>query len=114
VFNLSAVKLLIIASVVVIFLGPDKLPEAAHKVGRFWSGFRSWQRRLETEVREVIPTLPSTDALGKYVRNPSSLLDQLAEQSNNVPTETIEHSGTPEPRTRVHRPTEKPLDPGLN
>ena len=113
-FNLSAIKLLIIIFVVVIFLGPDKLPEAAQKVGRFWSLFRSWQRRLESEVREVIPNLPSSDSLGKYVRKPSSILDQLADKSNATTDEGPEFVARPKPPASNRPATDSQSDPGLN
>lgn len=119
-FNLSAVKILIIVVVVVIFLGPDKLPEAAQRIGRFWAQFKVWQRRVEAEVREAIPNLPSTDSLGRYARNPSALLDHLADKANSSLDENDESaqsesepSGNPTSKV-IRRPVNPSNDPGLN
>jgi Sec-independent protein translocase protein TatA len=120
VFNLSAIKLLIILVVVVIFLGPDKLPEAAQKVGRFWAAFKLWQQRIEGEVREAIPNLPSTEALGKYARRPRSLLDNLAERANaelaesNVPFVDEDEVPIMKQAPVTRKPTDPSFDPGLN
>lgn len=113
-FNLSAFKILIIIAVIVIFLGPDKLPDAAQRVGRFWAALKLWQRRVETEVREAIPNLPSTDSLGKYARNPRTLLDKLADQAN---ADLLDQPLTPEPAREkkiIRKPTDTSSDPGLN
>jgi Sec-independent protein translocase protein TatA len=114
VFNLSAIKILIIIVVVVVFLGPDKLPDAAQRVGRFWASFRSWQRRVENEVREAIPNLPSTDSLGQYARNPRAILDKLADQANTIADDTPEDEAPVKSLKIVRRPSEASNDPGLN
>ena len=113
-FNLSAIKILIIVIVVVIFLGPDKLPDAAQRVGRFWAAFKLWQRRVETEVREVIPNLPSTSSLGNYARNPSSLLDRLADKANADLLDEGDSSDPVREKQVLRKPVDPSADPGLN
>lgn len=79
-FSLSPFKLLVIAAVVMLVLGPDKLPEVAQKLGATWRTLKSLQQRVESEVREAIPDLPSTTDLARAVRSPLTLLNTLADR----------------------------------
>ena len=77
-FNLDPAKLLIIAVVAVILLGPDKLPQVARQVGGAWRSFNEFRHRMETEVRGSIPDLPSTNEIARLARSPSALLNHLS------------------------------------
>ena len=77
-FNLDPAKLLIIAVVAVILLGPDKLPQVARQVGGAWRSFNEFRHRMETEVRGSIPDLPSTTDIARLARSPSALLNHLS------------------------------------
>ena len=85
--SLSPMKLFIIVAVVVILLGPDKLPEVAHKIGASWQSLRRFQQRVESEVRGALPDLPSTNDLARMVRSPVSVLNQLADRVENAPSD---------------------------
>jgi Sec-independent protein translocase protein TatA len=78
--SLSPVKILIIVAVVVILLGPDKLPEVAHKLGTYWQTLRRFQQRVESEVRGALPDLPSTGDIARMARSPLSALNELADR----------------------------------
>jgi TatA/E family protein of Tat protein translocase len=77
---LSPVKILVIVAVVLLLMGPDKLPEVAHKLGSSWRALKRIQERVETEVRDAIPDLPSTGDIARIVRSPIGLLNQLSDQ----------------------------------
>ncbi len=77
-FNLDPAKLLIIAVVAVILLGPDKLPQVARQVGGAWRSFNEFRHRMETEVRGSIPDLPSSTDIARLARSPSALLNHLS------------------------------------
>ena len=83
VFSLSPIKILVIVAVVMILLGPDKLPEVAHKLGASWRALKRIQERVESEVREVIPDLPSTGDLARLARSPVNLLNELADRADS-------------------------------
>jgi sec-independent protein translocase protein TatB len=83
--NLDPGKLLIVAVVAIIILGPDKLPHAAQQVGRTWRSFNEFRRRMEAEVRSNIPDLPSTNELARLARSPTALLDHLGGMSSEDP-----------------------------
>jgi len=81
VINLSPIKIMVVITVVLILLGPDKLPEVARKLGSSWQSIKQLQHKIETEVREAIPDLPSSGDIVRIVRNPVQLLDQLANRT---------------------------------
>lgn len=83
-FSLSPMKIFIIVAVVVMLLGPDKLPEVAHRLGSAWQSLRRFQQRVEEEVRGTIPDLPSTSEIARMARSPVSVLNQLAERATNA------------------------------
>jgi sec-independent protein translocase protein TatB len=80
VFSLSPIKILVIVAVALVLLGPDKLPEVAHKLGTAWRSLKRMQERIESEVREVVPDLPSASEITRIVRSPVNLLNQLADR----------------------------------
>ncbi len=81
-FDLSPFKILVIVAVALVLLGPDKLPEVARKLGSSWRALRQLQQRVEREVREVIPDLPTTGDLARMARSPVSLLNELAHRAD--------------------------------
>jgi sec-independent protein translocase protein TatB len=78
VLNLDPAKLLVIAVVAVILLGPDKLPQVARQVGAAWHAFGEFRQKMESEVRGSIPDLPSSAEIARLARSPSALLDHLS------------------------------------
>ena len=93
--NLDPAKLLIIAVVAVILLGPDKLPQVARQVGAAWRSFSEFRHRMESEVRSSIPDLPSSADIARLARSPSALLNHLS----NMDAGRAEDDGRP-PRHR--------------
>lgn len=78
--SLSPIKFLVVAAVIMLLMGPDKLPEMAHRLGSAWRALKRLQERMEAEVREAIPDLPSTSDIARIARSPVSLLNQLADR----------------------------------
>jgi len=123
--SLSPMKIFIIVAVVVILLGPDKLPEVAHKLGSTWQSLRRFQQRVESEVRGALPDLPSTSELARMARSPVTVLNQLADRVENAPSPEPAAEGAVAPTTLitplVNPPTTPPpttgppsADPSLN
>jgi Sec-independent protein translocase protein TatA len=76
---LSPAKLLVILVVGVVVLGPDRLPRVARQLGALWHDLGRMRARLESDVRDAFPDLPSTELIHRAARSPLSLLDTLAE-----------------------------------
>ena len=79
-FGINPIKIMVIVAVVLLLLGPDKLPEVAHKLGSTWRAMKRLQERVETEVRDALPDLPSSGDIARMARSPINLLNQLADQ----------------------------------
>jgi Sec-independent protein translocase protein TatA len=79
--NLDPSKLLVIAVVAIILLGPDRLPTFARQVGAFWRSFTEYRHRLEAQVRDSMPDLPSSAEIARLARSPGALLDHLSSMS---------------------------------
>ena len=82
--NLDPSKLLIIAVVAIILLGPDRLPAFARQVGGAWRSFIAYRHRMEAEIRSSMPDLPSTAEIARLARSPHALLDHLSTMSSDT------------------------------
>jgi sec-independent protein translocase protein TatB len=82
-FNLDPGKLLVIAVVAIILLGPDRLPQVARQVGAAWRSFNEFRHRMESEVRSSMPDLPPTSEIARLARSPSALLNHLSNMSED-------------------------------
>lgn len=124
-FNLSPFKIMIIVAVILIVLGPDKLPQAARQIGNGWRSLKQFQQKVESEVRDAIPSLPSSGELARVVRSPVNLLNELAvraEQSTTIgesedaplDSEIELAKERADYEFREHRPPTAPPDPSWN
>jgi sec-independent protein translocase protein TatB len=94
--SLSPIKILLVVVIALIVLGPDKLPEVARQVGTLWNNLKQWQTKIETEVREVVPDLPSTADIARIARSPVHLLNELANKvTSPLPPEATEEVTPP-------------------
>src|SRR5579859_8152577 len=92
-FNLDPGKLIVIAVVAIILLGPDKLPQFARQVGGAWRSLNDFRRRMESEVRSTMPDLPPTSEIARLARSPAALLNHLS----NLPTDDEAADGSFQP-----------------
>ncbi len=104
-FNLDPGKLLVIAVVAIILLGPDRLPQVARQVGGAWRSFNEFRHRMESEVRNSMPDLPPTSEIARLARSPSALLNHLSNMSSEE-----EPDGTFHPPAATELPAENPVD----
>ena len=116
-FGINPIKIMVIVAVVLLLLGPDKLPEVAHKLGSSWRALKRIQERVETEVRDALPDLPSSGDIARMARSPINLLNQLADQvdakeSNlyNTP-ESSPIDDEPPPLMKSPPPSARPVTP---
>ena len=82
--NLDPAKLLVIAVVAIILLGPDRLPQVARQAGAAWRSFNEFRHRMEREVRNTMPDLPSTTEIARLARSPTALLNHLSSMSDST------------------------------
>jgi Sec-independent protein translocase protein TatA len=104
--SLNPEKLFIVLIVALILLGPDKLPRLARQMGAGWAKFRAFQQRMEAEVRETMPELPSSHEIARIVRSPVSYLTAMANTEPGL---------VPDPSAPTHEEKVEgtwPQDPG--
>ncbi len=110
-FNLDPGKLLVIAVVAIILLGPDKLPQVARQAGNAWRSLNEFRHRMESEVRTSMPDLPPTSEIARLARSPSALLTHLS----NLSTDEEAPDGSFEPpaaaETAPAAAGDEPIDP---
>jgi TatA/E family protein of Tat protein translocase len=94
---LSPIKIMVIVAVVLLLMGPDKLPEVAHRLGSSWRALKRLQERVESEVRDAIPDLPSTGDIARIVRSPINLLNQLSDQVDAKEAAEVRKNAPPTP-----------------
>ncbi len=92
--SLSPIKIVILVAVILVVLGPDKLPDVAHQIGSAWRSLKEWQSKIEKEVRDVVPDLPSSSDIVRMARSPVNLLNSLADRVTG-PDEPDEDEVTP-------------------
>jgi len=98
-FNLDPGKLLVIAVIAIILLGPDRLPQVARQLGGAWRSFNDFRHRMETEVRSSMPDLPPTSEIARLARSPSALLNHLSTMSSDPETPGEPPDGSFQPST---------------
>jgi TatA/E family protein of Tat protein translocase len=78
VLDLSPTKLLIIFVVAVVLIGPKRLPQLARQLGAGWQRLRTVSSRIDQEVRQAVPDLPTSHEIARFARSPAAFLDHLA------------------------------------
>lgn len=114
-FDLSPIKILVIIAVILLVMGPDKLPQAAHQIGSAWKGLRTWRERIEKEIRDVVPDLPSSGDIARIARSPVNLLNSLADRVEKAAEpesgpSMVRHDDGP-PVAKVPEPVTEPGSP---
>ncbi|HQU25558.1 MAG TPA: twin-arginine translocase TatA/TatE family subunit [Acidimicrobiales bacterium] len=115
-FDLSPLKILIILAVIMLVMGPDKLPEVAQRLGAGWRALKGIQQRVESEVREAIPDLPTASEIARLARSPVSLLNQLADRvaapgPDEEPTPSSATAAAPDDDVPLLAPDIRPSPP---
>lgn len=100
--DLSPTKLVIIFVVVIVLLGPKRLPQVARQLGAAWRKVRTFATQMDDELRQSVPDLPSSHEIARFARSPVSLLNRLAD----LPARDGhgEGSGSHEPPLRIPHP----------
>src|SRR3984893_12360963 len=103
-FNLDPGKLIVIAVVAIVLLGPDRLPQVARQLGGAWRSFNEFRHRMESEVRNSMPDLPPTSEIARLGRSPSALLNHLSTMSSDPETP----GGAPDGSFQAPAPSDAP------
>jgi sec-independent protein translocase protein TatB len=117
--DLSPEKILVLALIALMVLGPNRLPQAARSMGRFLGNLRAMSASFETEVRDALHD--PTDALSSAVSEfrPGQIRRSVrgAIASNLIPPATPSSSQPATPSGQgfeVSGDPAGPDDPSLN
>lgn len=61
--SISPIKILIVAVVALVVLGPERLPEMTRRAGKAWGDFRDFRQTMEAQVRGVVGDVPGLGEL---------------------------------------------------
>ncbi len=82
--DLSPTKLIIIFIVVIVLMGPKRLPQVARQMGVAWKKLTGFQQQIEHDLRQQMPDLPSSQEIVRFARSPVTMLNQFAQMSNGA------------------------------
>jgi sec-independent protein translocase protein TatB len=97
VLDLSPTKLIIIFVVVIVLLGPKRLPQIARQLGAGWRKIVGFQQQIERELHESMPDMPSSQDIVRFARSPVSMLHRLAEFPSAPAEAPVEDPAAPDP-----------------
>ena len=69
-FNVGGGEILVILLIALLFLGPDRMPDAAKKVGRFLGEARRMTAGFQDEVRSAMDMSGTDDAVHRTEAGP--------------------------------------------
>jgi len=104
--SLNPEKLFIVLIVALVLLGPDKLPRLARQLGAGWSKLRDFQQKMEEEVRESVPNMPSSVDIARIARSPVAYLTSMAASDDTLKPDR--GAAPPQPERAIE---EWPVDP---
>ncbi|CAN5607517.1 hypothetical protein BH20ACT2_BH20ACT2_06420 [soil metagenome] len=110
-FNIGGGELLVILLVALIVLGPDKLPEAARKVGSVMGEIRKYSSGFQNELRNAMDEPIESEA-----RTKGAKLAKGAKASKETPdpAPAAGEAGAADPSASSPGDTPPPTDPDVN
>jgi len=93
--SFSPIKLGIVVVVAMVLLGPDKIPHAARKASETLRAIQQFREKIEREVRETVPDLPSTAEIARMARSPARILNRLTEMPSAAVAQAKRDLGAP-------------------
>lgn len=79
--TLDPTKLIIVAIVALIVLGPDKLPVLMRQSGRYWNTFKSIRETVQGEVNSAMSTIADSTGLAR-----TSASETVTQVRNSIET----------------------------
>jgi Sec-independent protein translocase protein TatA len=93
--SFSPIKLGIVVVVAMVLLGPDKIPHAARKASETLRAIQQFREKIERELRETVPDLPSTAEIARMARSPVTILNRLTEMPSAAVAQAKRDLGAP-------------------
>lgn len=83
-FNLGLFEMALFGVIALIVLGPDKLPEAARALGRWYAFFKNAKEKLQSEVINELQLLETQEQIKQELAKLKATENELKSQIQNL------------------------------
>ena len=81
--GIGGVEYLVIAALIIIFVGPKDLPAVLRTVGRWWGKIRNFSREFRSSINEIAKETGVDDIKSKVENtNPKNFTDEMRDSIN--------------------------------
>ena len=81
--GIGGVEYLVIAALIIIFVGPKDLPAVLRTFGRWWSKIRNFSREFRSSINEIAKETGVDDIKSKVENtNPKNFTDEMRDSIN--------------------------------
>ena len=83
--GLGLSELFVLLIIAIALLGPDKIPEFAKLIGRYWYKYQKWREMLNREIsREISPIKDSVEEITHSVKTPVEELKKVNTDNSHI------------------------------
>ena len=81
--GIGGVEYLVIAALIIIFVGPKDLPAVLRSLGRWWGKIRNFSREFRSSINEIAKETGVDDIKSKVENtNPKNFTDEMRDSIN--------------------------------
>ncbi len=81
--GIGGVEYLVIAALIIIFVGPKDLPAVLRTLGRWWGKIRNFSREFRSSINEIAKETGVDDIKSKVENtNPKNFTDEMRDSIN--------------------------------
>ena len=80
--GIGGVEYLVIAALIIIFVGPKDLPIVLRTFGRWWGKIRNFSRDFRTSINTIASDAGIDDIKKSVEKNPKSFTDEMRDSIN--------------------------------
>ena len=80
--GIGGVEYLVIAALIIIFVGPKDLPLVLRTLGRWWGKVRNFSRDFRTSINTIASDTGIDDIKKSVEQNPKSFTDEMRDSIN--------------------------------
>ena len=80
--GIGGVEYLVIAALIIIFVGPKELPTVLRAFGRWWAKIKNFSRQFRSSVNEIAADTGIDEIKSSVDRKPKRFTDEMRESIN--------------------------------
>lgn len=83
--ELGLSELFVLIIIAIALLGPDKIPEFARLIGKYWYKYQRWKESLNREInRELSPVKESVEEISQSVKAPVKEIKKVGTINSSI------------------------------